>query len=265
MGFVSLSVVLISTFTFVLQASQEATEDNMFLKILETVDVLAVMFFTLEYVVRLACAPKKWRFVKTTANLVDFVAITPFYITLILDQLEDLQILGKAGKLIRLVRVLRIFRMFKLVKHFDRLQSLIITLNKAYKDLGLLMLLMILAMLFCTFLMFSAENDGSEDSMSFSNCLWWCIMTLTTVGSDQGGPQTKIGKFIGSICALLAIFMISLPIPLVVNSFENCYEDYLCRTSITQKKAKNLAQQRNEIFSRGIKSLVDISSNISKP
>ncbi len=36
-------------------------------------------------------------------NLVDLFAIIPFYLTIFLNQLEDVQIIGKAGKVIRLV------------------------------------------------------------------------------------------------------------------------------------------------------------------
>ena len=61
--------------------------------------------------------------------------------------LQDFQIMGKAGKIVRLVRVMRIMRIFKLVRHFAGLQSLIYTLNQAYKELGLLMLLVGVAVL----------------------------------------------------------------------------------------------------------------------
>ncbi len=37
-------------------------------------------------------------------NLVDLFAIIPFYLTIFLNQLEDVQIIGKAGKVIRLVK-----------------------------------------------------------------------------------------------------------------------------------------------------------------
>ena len=66
-------------------------------------------------------------------NIVDFVAICPFYVSLILEGLEDLEIIGKTGKIIRLVRVMRILRVFKLVRHFAGLQSLLYTLQQAYK------------------------------------------------------------------------------------------------------------------------------------
>jgi hypothetical protein len=42
---------------------------------------------------------------------------------------------------------MRVMRIFKLVRHFAGLQSLIYTLNQAYKELGLLMLLVGVAVL----------------------------------------------------------------------------------------------------------------------
>ena len=36
---------------------------------------------------------------------VDFFALLPFYVSMMLEELEDYQIIGKAGKIIRLMRV----------------------------------------------------------------------------------------------------------------------------------------------------------------
>ena len=44
-----------------------------------------------------------FRFLKETMNIIDMVAICPFYISLILEGLEDFEIIGKTGKMIRLV------------------------------------------------------------------------------------------------------------------------------------------------------------------
>ena len=270
MGFVSLRVVILSTFTFVLQASKESSGEDVLLGILKALDTSFMVFFTSEYMIRLSCSPKKWRFFKQPANLIDFLAILPFFVTLVLEHLEDIKILGRAGKLVRLIRVLRIFRMFKLVKHFERLQSLVITLNEAYKELGLLMLLISLAMFFCTLLLFFVENDGFDEGdmkqpMSFLDCLWWAILTLTTVGSDDEGPQSEAGKFIGSICAFLAVFIVGLPIPIVVNSFANNYEGHVCKRQIEAKKAEKLAKARDAKLMQGLQSVICITSNFKAP
>ena len=38
-------------------------------------------------------------------NIIDIVAVCPFYISLVLEGLEDFEIIGKTGKIIRLVGV----------------------------------------------------------------------------------------------------------------------------------------------------------------
>ena len=224
-----------------------------------------MIFFTTEYGIRFICSPKKWRFFKAPSNFIDFLAIIPFFVTLVLESLEDINILGRAGKLVRLVRVLRIFRMFKLVKHFERLQCLVITLNEAYKELGLLMLLILIAMLFCTLLLFFIENDANQtdDPMSFLDCLWWTILTLTTVGCDDGGPKSEPGKFIGSICAVLAVFIVGLPIPIVVNSFANCYENHVSKRQMQCRRSEKMAKSREAKFAQGIQSMMNFSANMT--
>ena len=72
-------------------------------------------------------------------NVVDFLCLIPFYVSLMLEGLEDFEIVGKAGKIVRFLKVLRIFRVYKLFKHFAGLQSLLYTLQQAYKELGLLL------------------------------------------------------------------------------------------------------------------------------
>ena len=49
------------------------------------------------------------RFLRDAMNMIDLMAICPFYISLILEGLEDFEIIGKTSKIIRLVgQVLRI-------------------------------------------------------------------------------------------------------------------------------------------------------------
>ena len=38
-------------------------------------------------------------------NLIDLFAIIPFYLSILLEGLEDFEIIGKAGKIVRLVKV----------------------------------------------------------------------------------------------------------------------------------------------------------------
>lgn len=72
-------------------------------------------------------------------------------------------------------------------------------------------------------------------------------MTLTTVGYDHRNPETFIGKVIGGLCALVGVFILTLPIPIVVNSFAGYYKNRLWRNEVAHKKAEKLAEQERQV------------------
>ena len=49
---------------------------------LEMIEAICIAWFTLEYFIRLAGAPDKWAFLKDGMNIVDVLAILPFFVTL---------------------------------------------------------------------------------------------------------------------------------------------------------------------------------------
>lgn len=150
---------------------------------------------------RLLVCPRKGKFLCEKMNLIDLLAVLPFFLSAVLVGLEDLQVIGKAGKIIRLLRIMRIMRIFKMVRHFAGLQSLVYTLQQAYKELGLLFVIVIVAILLYTSLIFAIETEGPEaERWSFYDSFWWGLMTLTTVGYDMN-PATFFGKFICGLCA----------------------------------------------------------------
>ena len=129
-------MVLVSTVTFIISTIDEVQENEdgevelpLLLQVIGIIDHITIVFFTLEYIIRLICSPRKVKFMKQPMNMIDFFAIIPFYVSLLLEGLEDFEIIGKAGKIIRLVKVMRILRIYKLVRHFAGLQSLFYTLQ----------------------------------------------------------------------------------------------------------------------------------------
>ena len=165
-------MVLVSTVTFIVSTIDELqvnddgeVEYPYLLYAIEIIDHITICFFTIEYVVRVTCAPRKLKFMKAPMNMIDFLAIVPFYLSLLLEGLEDFEIIGKAGKIIRLVKVMRILRIYRLVRHFAGLQSLFYTLKQAYKELGLLFILVAVAILTFSSLVYFAEKGLDMDRM----------------------------------------------------------------------------------------------------
>ena len=78
--------------------------------IIDITEYIVVIFFLIEYLIRLITCPRKIKFFFGLMNLIDFLALIPFFLSLLLEGLEDFEIVGKTGKIIRLIRVMRILR-----------------------------------------------------------------------------------------------------------------------------------------------------------
>lgn len=80
-----------------------------------------IAWFTVEYIIRLIASPRKFQFLHQPLNMIDLVAIIPFYITLILKQTDtELSSLS----ILRVLRLVRVFRIFKLSRYSKGLKIL---------------------------------------------------------------------------------------------------------------------------------------------
>ena len=248
-------MTLVFLITFIVQEGLTLDNESEGHLMLKLIDDAVVIFFTLEYVTRFSCSPNKKRFLKNLMNTIDLLAIIPAYIQLFLEQISDVALLGMAGKLVRLLRILRTVRIFKLIRHVTGLQALMNTVYEAYKELRLLLLLVGLAELTFTVLIFYAEKETPkatknifkydlDDTWSLADCLWFCMMTLTTVGNNRKYPSSIFGQLVGAVCALVGVFIVSLPIPIVVHSFARCYKNQIWRNEVSRRRSEIVDQIR---------------------
>ena len=70
-------------------------------------------------------------------------------------------------------------------------------------------------------------------------------MTLTTVGDKRTGPTTMLGQILAGLCAVVGVFILALPVPIVVNSFANCYKNQMWRNEVAQRRKEKLSQIKN--------------------
>ena len=129
--------IVISTVSFVV-SSMPAFQDEGSKAALAVVEVVVVGIFTVEYVCRFAVYPgSRCAFVVSPMNMIDLVAILPFYV-------EKLSGGGEKMAVLRVLRVVRIFRVFKLMsksKMAESLQMFVQTLQKSVDALKMLCVL----------------------------------------------------------------------------------------------------------------------------
>lgn len=79
--------------------------------------------FTVEYLLRLITASSKWKFAKKPMNIIDFLAVAPNYVELLLPffiETTELRVL-RIIRLLRFMRVLRMMRLFKYTSFLKRI------------------------------------------------------------------------------------------------------------------------------------------------
>ncbi|XP_054582496.1 potassium voltage-gated channel subfamily D member 2 isoform X2 [Eptesicus fuscus] len=197
-------------------------------------DTACVMIFTVEYLLRLAAAPSRYRFVRSVMSIIDVVAILPYYIGLVMTDNEDV-----SGAFVTL-RVFRVFRIFKFSRHSQGLRILGYTLKSCASELGFLLFSLTMAIIIFATVMFYAEKGSSATKFtSIPAAFWYTIVTMTTLGYGDMVPKTIAGKIFGSICSLSGVLVIALPVPVIVSNFSRIYhQNQRADKRRAQKKAR---------------------------
>ena len=163
-----------------------------------TINTLVIAWFTAEYVLRFIASPNKWKFLIGALNIIDFLSILPYYVTLAIG--DDG---GSSISILRVVRVVRVFRVFKLSRHSRGLQILGNTLRASLNELIMLMFFLFIGvMIFGSCVYYAEGGEDSEGYPSIPHSFWWAVVTMTTVGYGDVSPTTPTGKIVGALCAI---------------------------------------------------------------
>ncbi len=165
------------------------------------------ILFTVEYIFRLISLRKPLRYVFSFFGIVDFLAIAPTYLSLLIPGVQYLLT-------IRILRLLRIFRILKLTEYVSEAQLLTKALRASARKIGVFILavLSLVTVIGSVMYVIEGEANGFKD---IPTSVYWAIVTLTTVGYGDISPQTAMGKFFASFVMIMGYGIIAVPTGIV--------------------------------------------------
>ncbi|KAL6489055.1 hypothetical protein MHYP_G00027960 [Metynnis hypsauchen] len=193
--------------------------------VLDILEYICIVWFTGELVLRFMCVKDKCKFSRSVVNIIDLLAILPFYVTLAVESLHGGSTeLENVGRVVQVLRLMRSLRMLKLGRHSTGLKSLGMTIAQCYEEVGLLMLFLSVGISIFATVEYAIEHDIPETTFTNVPCAWWWATTsMTTVGYGDIRPDTAVGKIMAFICILSGILILALPIAIINDRFSACY------------------------------------------
>jgi voltage-gated potassium channel len=202
-------ILLFLILSSVLLVALESVEwiDEKYHEQLDIAEWFITIIFTIEYFLRILSINKPTKYIFSTYGIIDFISTVPKYISLFFLGTQSLLAL-------RALRLLRVFRILKLTHFVGESNQLVKALARSKtKILVFMFSVVILCIIFGT-IMYMVEDDESGFT-SIPSSIYWCIVTLTTVGYGDIAPTSPLGQLIASVIMILGYGIIAVPTGIV--------------------------------------------------
>ncbi|XP_029291874.1 voltage-gated potassium channel regulatory subunit KCNG1 isoform X2 [Cottoperca gobio] len=248
--FVTITAVNLSISTMpAMREEEEAMCYNIFI-----VETVCVAWFSLEFTLRFIQDRSKLAFLRHPLNLIDVVAILPYYITLVVDSTSTGEkrlgsgnsYLDKVGLVLRVLRALRILYVMRLARHSLGLQTLGLTARRCTREFGLLLLFLCVAIALYSPLLYLIENEMAvtQEFTSIPATYWWAVITMTTVGYGDMVPRSIPGQVVALSSILSGILLMAFPVTSIFHTFSRSYVEL-------KQEQQRLLQRRTHFLLRG--------------
>ena len=169
------------------------------------------IFFTLEYLARLACVRRPWRYAASLLGAIDLLAVLPTWLALFAPELHALID-------VRVLRLLRLFRILKLGAYVAEFGALGRALAASRRKILVFLSFVLMVVLVMGTLMYVVEGHANGFT-SIPVAVYWAITTMTTVGFGDITPKTDLGRLLASVMMLIGWGTLAVPTGIVSAEF----------------------------------------------
>jgi voltage-gated potassium channel len=198
--------VIIASIILVMLESVKSINET-YHDLLNILEWIITILFTVEYVARIITVKQPIKYVTSFYGIIDLLSTIPKYISLIFAGTHALVAL-------RALRLLRVFRILKLARYLGASNSLVKALKASRAKIAVFLFAVVIVSIILGTIMYMVE--GEENGFTnIPKSVYWCIVTLTTVGFGDIAPSTPLGQFIASLVMILGYGIIAVPTGIV--------------------------------------------------
>ena len=208
-----LGFILISAFLAIFESIQ--TVNDRIHTLLVVLEWVITIFFTIEYILRIICTPNWKRYIFSFYGVIDLISILPVYLSFFVKQ-------SKVLSIIRILRLLRIFRILDLVQFTQQANQLRKALKNSQTKIFVFIYFVLVICVILGALMYMIEPHDKVFT-SIPRSIYWCIVTLTTVGYGDMVPTTTFGQIMASVIMILGYGIIAVPTGIVTSEYSRAY------------------------------------------
>lgn len=208
-----MALILAVTLNIFIAIFETFPQSAAYLPALRILEALTVIFFTVDYFLRIWTASYLYKgvsvwqarrkFIFSWAGIVDFLSCVPYYLPFFFPS---------GAVALRMFRIIRILRIFRIHHYSDPLKIIGRVLQKKRGQLMSSIFIVLILMIAASLMMYSLEHKAQPEVFdnAFSG-FWWAINTLLTVGYGDIVPITFPGKVCGAIMTFLGVGMVAIP------------------------------------------------------
>ncbi|WP_299678674.1 ion transporter [uncultured Dokdonia sp.] len=203
---VILLILILASIVLVMLESVESLRSE-YGDIFQIGEWIITIFFTLEYFARIITVNKPKNYIFSFYGIIDFISTIPLYLSFF--------IVGSNALLtFRALRLLRVFRILKVTRYIGESNKLTKALVDSKTKISVFLFTVLIICIISGTVMYLVEGKES----GFTNIpvsIYWCIVTLTTVGYGDIHPITPLGQFLASIIMIMGYGIIAVPTGIV--------------------------------------------------
>ena len=218
-------IVFIIVLNIVITFCQTFAQLARYASLMQTVELVTIVIFTVEYLLRLWTAQylypemghgrAKLKFAVSFYGIVDLMTILPYFLPFVFPS---------GAVAFRMFRVVRILRLFRINAKYDAFHVITTVLKEKRNQLMYSIFLVLVLIMASSLCMYGLEHEAQPEHFSnaFSG-IWWSVSTLLTVGYGDIYPITVGGQVMAIVIAFLGVGMVAIPTGIISAGFVEYY------------------------------------------